>query len=190
MNLLGEEDVGPQFFSPSRILAARAFQAAKRAKEEQEKLEKLSRKAEAAAIRQQRDLEKQERALQRQISRQLALEGKAQKEAERKAQNELEKALMVAQKATLQNNQAQEATSRRKRVNEEERGKELMKRRKTLPAKALGSSNGPVIRNSTIGSSFQTVKKVESTIEGLSVKKALKTSSRGRHIQLPQRFKI
>ena len=36
LNLLGEEDVGPQFFSPSRILAARAFQAAKRAKEEQE----------------------------------------------------------------------------------------------------------------------------------------------------------
>ena len=108
---------------------------------------------------------------------------------------------MVAQKATLQNNQAQEAISRRKRVNEEERGKELMKRRKTLPAKALGSSNEPVIRNSTTGSSFQTVKKVsrtqnppiaatESTIEGLFVKKALKTSSRGREIQLPQRFKI
>jgi hypothetical protein len=38
LNLLGEEDTGvPQFFSPQRVLAARAYQESKEEKEEESK---------------------------------------------------------------------------------------------------------------------------------------------------------
>lgn len=37
LNLLGEEDNGPQLFSPSRVKAAREFAAAKKKKDAEEK---------------------------------------------------------------------------------------------------------------------------------------------------------
>ncbi len=78
LNLLGESDSGPQFFSPSKVVAAREYQAEKEAKEEREKQEKINRKVQAAIKRKQVEMEKKERALQREMARQMAQEKKAQ----------------------------------------------------------------------------------------------------------------
>ncbi len=74
LDLLGEEDVGPQLFSPGRIQAAKDYQEGKEVAAEQEKVEKAERKAEATIARQQKEQEKQERALQRQAVKQLKVE--------------------------------------------------------------------------------------------------------------------
>jgi hypothetical protein len=81
LNLLGEQDEGvPQFFSPQRVLAAKAFQENKEVAEEEDKRQKTLQKEEAAHKRQEMEAEKQERAIQRQL-RQIA--NKEEKEAER-----------------------------------------------------------------------------------------------------------
>ena len=75
-------------FSPSRIRAAQIYQEEKARTIEQEKIEKAQKKAKAVATRQQRDLEKKERILQRQANRQITQEDKSyvqvQKEVRRK----------------------------------------------------------------------------------------------------------
>src|SRR4051794_28505847 len=50
LNLLGEENTGPQFFSPSRVQQAKVFQAQKEADEQQCKEDIIERKAKALAI--------------------------------------------------------------------------------------------------------------------------------------------
>ena len=76
LNLLGEEDVGPQFFSPARVRAAIAFQAAKEAEEQQRKDSIAERKAQATAVREQKEADKAARALQQVIRRQVAQEAR------------------------------------------------------------------------------------------------------------------
>ena len=96
LNLLGEEDSGPQLFSPSRVQAAKAFQAQKEAVEEEKKTAVAEKKAQAVANKLQKEKDKQEKALRRAIQRQQTQAVKEQKKAEiqaRKATREAAKKL-------------------------------------------------------------------------------------------------
>ena len=63
LNLLGEEDSGPQFFNPARIQAARDYQATKEQEEQQRQQDIIDRKTLAATKRQQKEDEKAQRAI-------------------------------------------------------------------------------------------------------------------------------
>jgi hypothetical protein len=89
LNLVGEEDSGPQFFSPGRIQAAREFQALKEDEREAEKAEKALKKAEAEVLRQQKELEKVDRAKKRKERKEANLAAKAQDKAQKQAQKQL-----------------------------------------------------------------------------------------------------
>jgi hypothetical protein len=89
LNLLGEEDSGPQFFSPARVQAARDWQAIKDTKEALRQQGIVDKKALAAAKKQQKELNKIERARLLAKRRQQAAEAKAQKAVEKQAQIEL-----------------------------------------------------------------------------------------------------
>jgi hypothetical protein len=204
LNLLGEDDVGLQFFSPARVRAAREFQSAKDAVERQQKIDKATKKAEAAVLRAQRDAERQEKALQRSMQRQAVLAEKERKRAEREAQKvkkEVERAVEAARKAALRNGKQQKAVLRGKRVREEEEEVTPGKRGKTLPAEVTGSRQERATSNLTTKSKSQATKKASKTcnssiniVEGetgdASALRVGKTGSRGRPIRLPQRFKI
>jgi hypothetical protein len=94
LNLLGEEDSGPQLFSPARIQAARDYQAIKEQEERQRQQDIIDRKALAATRRQQKEDEKAQRAIIMAQKRQIAAELRAQKAAERQAQKELKEAVI------------------------------------------------------------------------------------------------
>jgi hypothetical protein len=67
LNLVGDEEDGKaQFFSPQRILAAKAYQEHKEQAQEEDKLQKAQKKEAAAAKRKQKEEEKQNRAHRRQ----------------------------------------------------------------------------------------------------------------------------
>jgi hypothetical protein len=89
LNLVGEEDSGPQFFSPGRIQAAREFQALKEDERDAEKAEKALKKAEAEVLRQQKELEKVDRAKKRKERKEANLAAKAQDKAQKQAQKQL-----------------------------------------------------------------------------------------------------
>ena len=92
LNLLGEEDSGAQFFSPTRIQAAREYQVIK---EEDELIKKQGiseRKARAAAKKKQKEEDKEKRAAATAERRRIVEETKAAKAAERQAQKELREA--------------------------------------------------------------------------------------------------
>jgi hypothetical protein len=102
LNLLGEEDNGPQFFSPSRVQAALEYQAEKEALEHAERLRIADKKAQQAANKVRKEAEKAERAIQRALRRQHAQEERAQKEAEKKARQATRQALQAAKQAEIQ----------------------------------------------------------------------------------------
>lgn len=89
LNLLGEEDSGPQFYSPSKVQAARERQTAK----EDEKLQKQQqieeREALAAAARHQKEKEKVERMAIAADKRKINAEMKAAKLTEKQIQKDL-----------------------------------------------------------------------------------------------------
>jgi hypothetical protein len=89
LNLLGEEASGPQFFSPSRVQAARDHQATKEAEKQQELDAKAEKKAKAEANKLQKEKEKAQRAIERAERQQLAAEEKTRKAAEKQALQEL-----------------------------------------------------------------------------------------------------
>jgi hypothetical protein len=86
LNLLGEEDCGPQFFSPRRIQAARLYRDAKEAIREADRQRITNKKSQAAANKVQKEAAKAERALQVEARRQHAQEEKVRK-AEEKVEN-------------------------------------------------------------------------------------------------------
>ncbi len=92
LNLVGEEDSGPQFFSSQRVQAARDHQAQKDAIEVLRQQEILDKKALAAAKKAQKEVDKAQRASATLKQRALAAEKKAQKAAEKQAQKELREA--------------------------------------------------------------------------------------------------
>ncbi|KAI9651542.1 MAG: hypothetical protein M1829_002692, partial [Trizodia sp. TS-e1964] len=93
LNLLGEAEFGPQFFSPGRIVAARAYQEEKEKEKEEKQREIGNKKAQQAANKLQKDKEKEERALVATERRKIAAEAKAAKAANiQSRKNEREKA--------------------------------------------------------------------------------------------------
>jgi hypothetical protein len=70
LNLLGEEDSGLQLFSPSRVQAAKAFQAQKETIEKEKKAAVAEKKVQVVANKLQKEKDKQEKALCQAIQRQ------------------------------------------------------------------------------------------------------------------------
>src|SRR5580700_4433784 len=99
LNLLGEDSSGPQLFSPSRVQAAKAYQAQKEAAEEQKRLEVAEKKAQGAEKRLQKEKEREEKALQRATRKQEALVAREEKRAEIQARKEAKKAAKEAREA-------------------------------------------------------------------------------------------
>jgi hypothetical protein len=154
LNLIGEEDSGPQFFSPGRIQAARDWQAAKEQEEQQRQQNIIDRKAQAAAKRQQKEDEKTQRAVITLQKRQIAAELREQKAAERQAQKELKETIITQRKT-----------------------KPKLQQQSAIPIEVQKTSK------KQIKSSDHT------TIVSQSEERVLATS-RGRRVQLPQRFII
>ena len=92
LNLVVEEDSGPQFFSPRRVQAAREFQAAKEEEEAQRQLDISEKRRQATAKRLQKEEEKLEKVAIALEKRRLTAEAKVAKAAEKQAQKELRKA--------------------------------------------------------------------------------------------------
>jgi hypothetical protein len=87
LNLVGEECSGPQFFSPSRIQAARAYQAEKATEQQAEKAAKEAVKALNKERKAREEAAKAEARLQRQVAKDI----RAQIEAARRTAKELKK---------------------------------------------------------------------------------------------------
>ena len=85
LNLVGEKEAGPQFWSPSKVQAARDYQASKEKEEKQRKQEIVDRKALAAAKKTQKEQEKVKRAAIMAERRKVAAEARVTKEAEKQA---------------------------------------------------------------------------------------------------------
>jgi hypothetical protein len=204
LNLLGEEDTRvPQFFSPQRVLAARAFQASKEEEEEEDKRQRALQKEEAACKRQEMEAEKQERAIQRQL-RQIA--NKETKEAE-KTQKALKREEKRAQK---EQDKQTKATLALERKEEQQKRRELaaaMPLAVGLNAPAPRLSIGPpTTRNARRISTIRVFKPTKGSqrrvqrpfgssssspsnaVDAVAAG-AEKRSQRGRMVALPQRFR-
>lgn len=102
LNLIGEEESGPQFFGPAEVEAARVFQAKKETDEDKRKQAIANKKALAVVAKERVEAAKKERAIQLAIRREEAVVLKAQKivdQAIRKAEREACKAKTIANKA-------------------------------------------------------------------------------------------
>ena len=85
LNLIGEEDSGPQLFSPTRVQAARDYQTSKETEEADRQQGIADRKVAAAAKKAQKEKNKKERAVVTAERRRVATEVRAQKAAEKQA---------------------------------------------------------------------------------------------------------
>ena len=74
LNLVGEDDIGPQFFSPCRIQAARDYQESKDAEEALRQQAIADKKVAAATKKLQKEKEKEERAHSAAVHRQIQVE--------------------------------------------------------------------------------------------------------------------
>lgn len=89
MNLCGQEAGKPEFWSPSKVLAANQYQAAQDTEIQAKKLQTADRAAKAAANKVQKQLLKEEaavRRLERERERKLKAEQKAHVRMEKQAQ--------------------------------------------------------------------------------------------------------
>ena len=102
MNLVGEEDSGPQFFSPGRIQRARDLQEEKEAQERANRERIAAKKVQAAVNKAQNEAAKAERALQAKARRQLATEEKLRKAEERAEKQAARQALQAEKEAKLE----------------------------------------------------------------------------------------
>ena len=96
---MGEEDDGPQLFSPSRILAARNFAHDKEVEKEQQKRDVEEKKKEQQRKKAQEEIEKKARADARsalRIVRQKEVLKKKELAAQKKADREAKKAQVTA----------------------------------------------------------------------------------------------
>lgn len=102
LNLMGEvAGQDPQFFSPQKVLAAKAYQEGKETREQEEKHQKALKKEEAIHRRQQIVSEKLEARLQRQMQQEIRRETVAAEKAEKKAQREALQAQKAQQKKEI-----------------------------------------------------------------------------------------
>jgi hypothetical protein len=202
MNLLDEEDSGPQLFSPAQVARARAILAAKENAEQQRRKEIESRKAQAVVIREQKAREKEERMAARAAAQQLARDEKARRKAEQLAQKaireaeKLQKAKEKEELAALQRNIAQGAARAKKRVYEEGGMEEPKKKRSrnasTARNECTTGSSATKPRSQAYRKAYRVRRTMKTTngceLEGVSPGGVRKSSSRGRTIVLPQRY--
>lgn len=204
LDLTGENADGkPQFYSPTKVVKALAFQETRKAAEEEEKRQKALRKEQAICKRQQRDANKQEAAVQRQLAKEARQEAKEAEKAKKTAEKEEKKRQKEAEKQL----KAQTALQRKK---EQEIRKELAVAAKAcIPVKkpserALRSPRKPHStcskaaknavnpeRESNRGrqrsiSVLQEAGSVSTNLVGATMQN---TSKRGRAVILPQRFR-
>ena len=106
LNLVGEDDIGPQFYCPDRVRRALAFQDEKEANEQADQDRITNKKAQSAANKVQKEADKAARALQTAARRQHAQEEKDRKVAER-AQKAIER--QAKKEAKLAEAQAKKA---------------------------------------------------------------------------------
>ena len=106
LNLVGEDDIGPQFYNPDRVRRALVFQGEKEAQEQADRNRIASKKAQSAANKVQKEAEKAVRAVQTAARWQHAQEEKARKAADR-TQKALER--KTKQEAKLADLQAKTA---------------------------------------------------------------------------------
>ncbi|KAI9651876.1 MAG: hypothetical protein M1829_002120, partial [Trizodia sp. TS-e1964] len=99
LNLLGEEESGPQFFSPGRIAAARDFQAEKNQKEEEHRQGIGSRKLLAASKKAQKEKNKIERIAAAIVKRSAAAAAKIAQAAKTQARKEEREKAAIAKLA-------------------------------------------------------------------------------------------
>jgi hypothetical protein len=92
LNLIGKNDSGPQFFSPNRIQLARDYQDQKDLIEAQRQQDIANRKDQSALKKAQKEADKVQRA----INRDIAIKAKAEKAKEKLAQTEAKKAAKEA----------------------------------------------------------------------------------------------
>jgi hypothetical protein len=109
LNLVGEEDSGPQFYSPSCVHRALEFQSKEEADEQKEQDRIESNKATAITNRQRKEEEKAAHALQSSIHKQAALEKRLQKTADIQVQKEQRQANQLVHKAQLLLQKAQKS---------------------------------------------------------------------------------
>jgi hypothetical protein len=107
LNLVGEDDIGPQFYSPDQVKHALVFQDKKEANEQADRDRIASKKAQSAVNKVQKEADKAVCVLQTAARRQHAQEEKdrkaaesAQKAIERQAKKEANLAKAQAKKAT------------------------------------------------------------------------------------------
>ena len=101
LNVLGEEDHGPQFYSLTTIKRAQDVQAAKAAEVEVEKARIASNKITNAAKKAKSDAEKAEKALQRQLAKDAKAQINAKKKAEKEAQKLANQHAKLVSKVTV-----------------------------------------------------------------------------------------
>lgn len=107
LNLLGEEDNGPQLFSPSKIQAAREYAQGKEAEKEQHKRDAEEKRREQQRKKVQGEIEKKARADARfalRIVRQEEVLKKRDLAVQKKAEREAKKAQLAAEKLASQVN--------------------------------------------------------------------------------------
>ena len=116
LNLLGEEDSGPQFFSPSQVLRAKAYSGEKRAQEQAERDRIENNKATALAKRIQKEEERAARDVQALIRKQEAAEKKLQKALEIQARKDQREAAKLAREALKAQKRLEKAAPKRQNV--------------------------------------------------------------------------
>ena len=95
LNLLGEDDSGPQFFSPGRVQSARDYQDQKDMNEIRRQQEIADKKATAAIKKTQKEADKTQRAFLTLQRRQAVAEAKVQKDLEKQAQAKLKEMVTI-----------------------------------------------------------------------------------------------
>ena len=107
MNLLGEEDDGPQLFSPSRVQAARNFTHDKEVEKEKQKRDVEEKKKEQQRKKAQEEIKKKARTDARsalRIVRQEEVLKKKELAAQKKADREAKKTQVTAKAFSSQRN--------------------------------------------------------------------------------------
>ncbi|ERF71216.1 hypothetical protein EPUS_07899 [Endocarpon pusillum Z07020] len=148
LNLLGQESSSePQFFSPTKVLAAKEYQDSKEAREQEELRQKALEKEENARRRAELAQQRQDNALQRVMLKQAAREEKEAQKAKKAAEMKEKRIDQVLKK------QAKELAAN-------ERKKEAAKRkldaaaaaatRTALVARKQASQNASVRRRSVV----------------------------------------
>ena len=103
--MVGEEDHGPQFFTPERIRAAINYQAEKEREEEVEKQAKIDSRARKA-------LEKEEKEVRMQLAKEERLQKRAKAQSEKLEKAAKRKAQLDEKKTSLALDKARKEASR------------------------------------------------------------------------------